>query len=241
MRFTALLMSIFSLTHTTTALPNAAAGPSLSPILEGYQNGVLTFRGSVRGEEFSLDGSIQEVHAQLQDRYPDLTFPSPDLEPPTFDPPEPEEFQKRQIISGDSGHLIYGADTLLCMPITGWDWQPVSWATVASAQAHLESSAYWEPNNEIGFQDFSAPPNTCASVYCHKASPRGGDTVGIFMCNSDDTVNSQGYNTIGNATYDMMKLCTTRDKNGAPDLTGGQEFFNWYGVFNIIVRKVDSC
>jgi hypothetical protein len=177
-----------------------------------------TFIGSYGGHGFNLNGTVQEVMAQLEEKHPGV------------------HLEKREMMSlhvRDKVRFHYSSShnstshsqimPPLCIPITGWNWQNTGMEYINAGIYYLTNL-----NGRLGM-----PPKSCSRISCSYNSA-------IYLCNDNDYHIEPASAYIASYAKDLVDLCTTGSFDKFPKYryTGGQEFGN--DGYNVIVKH-DNC
>ncbi|KAF8856031.1 hypothetical protein BDZ45DRAFT_804530 [Acephala macrosclerotiorum] len=218
MMFATTIMALVGL----SAIPMTLAGVALNDVPKGlsvrtgpstpYPLGVMTFTGELGGHQVQLNGSVQEIHAQMKAKYPD------------FDADALVRARKLAARDGGSDVTLAARNKELpgnCCPCPGneqWAW--------ADAGRIQEGVDYL--NNFNGLCNVGA--TSCVRISCSWNS-------GIYLCNDADHAIAPSCVYIASYATDLINHCVIYNPIGQGYVCG-QEFDT--DRYNVIVHD-DSC
>ncbi|CZR56164.1 uncharacterized protein PAC_06052 [Phialocephala subalpina] len=199
MMFATTIMALVGL----SALPMALAG--VAPLPKGlsvrteaslpYPLGVMTVTGTVGGHEIQLNGTIQDVYAQVKKAHPD------------FDAGALVNAHKLAIREDEDG--LVGRNKIqpgLCCPFAGQNW---NWADAGRIQEGVQYLDHVQALCGVG-------PRSCVRVSCSWRSA-------IYLCNDNDYGITPNCGYIGSYASDLINQCVLYNPIGQGYVCG-QEF-----------------
>jgi hypothetical protein len=178
-----------------------------------------TFIGSYGDHEYALNGTVEQVLAQLKELHPEVEL-------------KKREVTSRAVLNKVCLPLIplplispnHSQEMPpLCIPIRGWNWATAYMPDIQAGVVYLDNL-----NTRINIG-----PTSCSRISC---SWNGA----IYLCNDNPYSIQPASPYLASYAQDLINICTTGSDDHYPDYkrTGGQEFDT--DGYNIIVRE-DSC
>jgi len=218
MKTLTVIMMLFGFLATSFAIPGALSEGLSSPSGGGLPHPVvpMVLTGTIGEHEVQLNGSIQEIHAQMKVLYPN--FDADALTPAKNLTARNTNLQFRSELEARGGKL----PPPLCFPVGNWGWSKASGETIGEGINYLDQVQ--------ALCGVSA--RSCVRISCSWNSA-------IYLCNDNYYGITPTCPYMASYAQDIINDCTTPADRVVGDWSVCGQLFDSDG-YNIIVRW-DAC